>query len=121
MLLQPIIENTILHAFEEVKEGGMITVRAFVRTDGRLEIHIRDNGCGMSEEVVAGIRKEIEENGPLNSKRIGISNVIHRLRIYYHEEAQIEVNSRLDEGTEFILVIPDTGEHEIPAEEEGTV
>ena len=84
MLLQPIIENTILHAFEEVKEGGLIQVEAFVRTDGRLEIHVRDNGCGMPEEVLNSIREEIEKNGPLNSERIGISNVIHRLRIYYH-------------------------------------
>ncbi len=109
MLLQPIIENTILHAFEEVKEGGLIQVEAFVRTDERLEIHVRDNGCGMPEEVLNSIREEIEKNGPLNSERIGISNVIHRLRIYYHEEAQIHVNSRQGEGTEFILVIPDAG------------
>lgn len=118
MLLQPIIENTILHAFEEVKEGGLITVRAFVRPDRRLEIHIRDNGCGMSEDVVSSIQAEIGRNGPLNSERIGISNVIHRLRIYYHEEAQIYVNSWLGEGTEFTLVIPDMRKHE-PTEEEG--
>lgn len=93
-------------------------MRAFVRPDRRLEIHIRDNGCGMSEDVVSSIRAEIGRNGPLNSERIGISNVIHRLRIYYHEEAQIYVNSWLGEGTEFTLVIPDMRKHE-PTEEEG--
>lgn len=41
MLLQPIIENTILHAFENVKEGGMINIEACVRKDGKLEIHQR--------------------------------------------------------------------------------
>lgn len=106
MLLQPIIENTILHAFEEVKEGGMIYVKAFVRQDEKLEIRIKDNGCGMENEVVAEITQEIEDNGPLNSKHIGISNVIHRLRIYYQEEAEIIVNSKLSEGSEFILIIP---------------
>lgn len=107
MLLQPIIENTILHAFEEVKEGGIINVKAFVRDDGRLEIRIKDNGCGIREEVLEKIRREIRENGPLNSKSIGISNVIHRLQIYYRGEAELAVNSKLGEGTEFILVIPD--------------
>ena len=107
MLLQPIIENTILHAFEEVKEGGMIYVKAFKRQDGKLEIRIRDNGSGMKGEVLAEIRKEISENGPLNSKSIGISNVIHRLRLYYQEEAEITVNSTWGEGTEFVLVIPE--------------
>ncbi|NLL78050.1 MAG: histidine kinase [Clostridiales bacterium] len=112
MLLQPIIENTILHAFEEVKEGGMIYVKAFIRPDGKLEIRIRDNGCGMEEEVVEEIKKEIEDRGPLNSKRIGISNVIHRLRIYYQEEAEISVNSKLSEGSEFIMIIPNRQKRE---------
>lgn len=106
MLLQPIIENTILHAFEEVKEGGIIDVKAYIRTDNKLQISIRDNGCGMSEDTLAEIKKEINEKGPLNSKSIGISNVIHRLKIYYHEEAEITVTSKLGQGSEFVLVIP---------------
>lgn len=106
MLLQPIIENTILHALENVKEGGMINIEACVRKDGKLEIHIRDNGCGMDTLTLERIRKEIGENGALNSESIGISNVIHRLRIYYQEEADIMVKSKLGSGTEFILVIP---------------
>lgn len=96
MLLQPIIENTILHAFENVKEGGMINIEACVRKDGKLEIHIRDNGCGMDTLTLERIRKEIGENGALNSESIGISNVIHRLRIYYQEEADIMVKVNLE-------------------------
>lgn len=107
MLLQPIVENTILHAFEEVKEGGMIDVKAFVRPDERLEIRMKDNGCGIRVDVLEEIRKEIHERGPLDGKHIGISNVVHRLRIYYGENAEIDVNSRWGEGTEFVLVIPD--------------
>lgn len=107
MLLQPMIENSILHGFEEVRKGGMIDVRAFVRQDGKLEIHVRDNGSGMKADVLDEVRKEIRDNGPLNSKSIGISNVIHRLRLYYQEEAEITVNSTWGEGTEFILVIPE--------------
>ncbi|GFH90048.1 MAG: sensor histidine kinase [Lachnospiraceae bacterium] len=107
MLLQPIVENTILHAFEEVKEGGMIEVKAFVRGDKRLEIHIKDNGCGIRGDVLKELKKEMHERGPLDGKHIGISNVVHRLRIYYGEKAEIEVSSQWGEGTEFILVIPD--------------
>lgn len=106
MLLQPIIENVILHAFENVKEGGMINIEAYIRKDGKLEIHIRDNGCGMAMKTLERIRKEIGENGALNSESIGISNVIHRLRIYYQEEAEITVESTPGKGTEFVLVIP---------------
>lgn len=110
MLLQPIIENIILHAFEEVKEGGMIDVKAFIREDGKLEIRVKDNGCGMADETLAEIKKEISEEGALNGRSIGISNVVHRLRIYYQDEADIVVKSKPGEGTEFILIIPDKQE-----------
>lgn len=107
MLLQPIIENTILHAFEDVRENGWIEVRAYVKDEGEeLRIHIKDNGCGMPEEKVREIRENIIGSGVLSSESIGISNVIHRLRIYYQDEASISVESRLGEGTEFILTIP---------------
>ncbi len=113
MLLQPLIENAILHAFEEVKSGGMIYVKAFVRPDGRLEIRIRDNGCGMSGSTLSKIRREISKKGALNSESIGISNCLHRLRLYYQDEAEIIVKSRLGEGTEFILIIPDMPEKKL--------
>jgi len=88
-------------------------VRAFVRLDGKLEISIRDNGCGMTEETLAEIQKEISEKGALNSESIGISNCLHRLRIYYQDEADIFVNSKPGKGTEFILIIPDKQEGRI--------
>jgi two-component system, sensor histidine kinase YesM len=106
MLLQPIIENTILHAFENVKENGMIFVKAFIREEGKLEIRIRDNGQGMTAEKLADIYKKTNQKAVINSNSIGICNVVHRLRIYYQEEADIQVHTKLGEGTEFILLIP---------------
>lgn len=106
MLLQPIIENSILHAFQDVNEGGMIYVTAYVRKDDKMVIKIRDNGSGMSEEVLGEIKEEIRNSNALNSRSIGISNIINRLKLYYQDEAELKVNSKLGEGTEFILIIP---------------
>jgi sensor histidine kinase YesM len=113
MLLQPIIENTILHAFEDVKADGMIWVTALILWDGRLQINIRDNGCGMEEELLIKIRREITEKSSINSNRIGISNVIHRLRNYYQENQEIIVNSKRGQGSEIILIIPNLLEERI--------
>ena len=107
MLLQPIVENVILHAFEDTRSGGMIYFNAGFMEDGRLRIAIQDNGSGMSPEVLEEIRKEIREKSALNSKSIGISNVINRMWIYYHDRAELYVNSVLGQGSEFILIIPD--------------
>ncbi len=107
MLLQPLIENTILHAFEDVKEGGLIFVTSYVREDGRLYISIRDNGRGMEEEKRKEIQAGINEGRPLDSNSIGISNIANRLKIYYHGKAELSVFSTYGEGTEFIMLLPD--------------
>ena len=105
MLLQPIVENSILHAFENVKIGGMIEVKADVRQDGKLHLSIRDNGQGMDEGRLKQMRDEIA-NARADSRSIGISNVANRLRIYYHGEASMELYSSIEKGTEVLLVIP---------------
>ena len=106
MLLQPMIENIILHGFENVKEGGLIEVIAFVRDDGKLQISMKDNGGGMTGDKLQQIREQIHGSGALSSKSIGISNVVHRLKIYYQDDASIDINSTLHVGTEVIIVIP---------------
>ena len=108
MLLQPLIENSILHAFRETKEGGIITVKAFIREDQKLQISIKDNGSGMSCEQLENLRKNILEKKALDSRSIGISNVVNSLKMYYRDEAEIRVESELGYGTELVLVIPET-------------
>ena len=117
MLLQPLIENSILHAFRETKEGGIITVKAFIREDQKLQISIKDNGSGMSCEQLENLRKNILEKKALDSRSIGISNVVNRLKIYYHDEAEIRVESELGYGTELVLVIPETKQSSFEDEE----
>lgn len=117
MLLQPLIENSILHAFRETKEGGIITVKAFIREDQKLQISIKDNGSGMSCEQLENLRKNILGKKALDSRSIGISNVVNRLKIYYHDEAEIRVESELGYGTELVLVIPETKQSSFEDEE----
>lgn len=117
MLLQPLIENSILHAFRETKEGGIITVKAFIREDQKLQISIKDNGSGMSCEQLENLKKNILEKKALDSRSIGISNVVNRLKIYYHDEAEIRVESELGYGTELVLVIPETKQSSFEDEE----
>ncbi len=106
MLLQPIIENILFHAFETVKSGGEIRVTAFIREDDKLQIGISDNGKGMEKEVVDQINMKIEGKIDLDARSIGVSNVINRMRLYYHDKAEIVVNSEVGVGTKFILIIP---------------
>lgn len=54
LMLQPLVENAILHGFRD-RSGGEIRISAY-RTEEDLILTVRDNGCGVPEEVLAQYR-----------------------------------------------------------------
>lgn len=80
LMLQPIVENSILHGFAE--SGGSIEVSA--RLEGReLEVTVRDDGCGMSEESIRRFRSRDADEG---RQHLGLRNVDAILRLHYGED-----------------------------------
>lgn len=107
LILQPIIENAIVHGLMD-RPDAVITVRAR-SADDRMTIEIEDNGCGMEEELM----KEL--NGRLSSddteayssyERVGLINVIQRLRLTFGPSAALTLCSNPLGGTSAILHIP---------------
>ena len=81
MILQPLVENAILHGLEGC-ENGYICIYAG-REGDVLNISITDNGCGMSPEILAWI------NSPEPEKRdghLGLYNIMRILKLYYGNE-----------------------------------
>lgn len=107
LMLQPFVENSILHGFEGKEYGGKILIRGYGYKEF-LKIEIEDNGCGMTEEKEQ-IIQEILDN-PMVAKEkevgIGISNVITRMRMYYGEEFRVTLDTREGEGSKFIFILP---------------
>lgn len=96
MLLQPIVENCLKHGLAPKIGGGKIELRTIGR-DGRLCIEIEDNGVGISEERLPHVYVE----------GIGLSNVRERLRVLYGADFQLDIHSRLSEGTVIRIDIPE--------------
>ena len=107
LMLQPFVENSILHGFEGMDKNG------FIRIVGQgykeyLKIVIEDNGKGMSKERKRVI-EEIIEKPSLSRKRevgIGISNVITRMRMYYGSQFRVIFQSEEGKGTKFVFILP---------------
>ena len=77
MILQPLVENAILHGLEGT-EGGAVTVTA-ARQEEKLRITVADNGRGFPEELAAGRYPSGKKAG----KRLGLYNVDTILSKYY--------------------------------------
>ena len=102
--LQPLVENSVFHGLEELLEPGFVDI-GITLLDGRIEIVVEDDGCGMDAETLEKLRRQIES--PEESTSIGISNIVQRLRLFYGTDYKITVDSIPGEGTTTRISIPD--------------
>lgn len=106
LLLQPIVENTIVHGMEEVEDGGMISIKVRECANEVLLVEIADNGAGMSELDLEMLRKRLRETAMNRSSNIGLININQRIRLFYGEEFGISVDSCAGEGTKVTVKMP---------------
>lgn len=83
MLLQPIVENAIIHGFEEIEGGGLIVIRVR-RGDGLLYFEVCNNGALINLEKAAQRLSGVEEPGDV-LRGYGIHNVNERIQGTYGE------------------------------------
>ncbi len=103
LLLQPLVENAIIHGFKGRESGGLLKVTG-MRMGEFLKIVVEDNGNGMSEKTLESISKDIQERRSFSG--IGIKNVSNRLRIYYGKDATLDFSSQVGVGTTLTLILP---------------
>lgn len=114
LILQPIVENAILHGLEEKETGGMVTIRVDrVAGDEELCIAVSDNGCGMSMEVLERLRADIAMKNPERKERIGLYNINQRVKLCYGTAYGITIDSKQDLGTTITFHLPEKVYHEI--------
>lgn len=100
LMLQPLVENAIIHGFEDGSSGN-ITVSA-KRVGGELIVDVRDDGCGISDEVIDMLKTHTApEKGHL-----GLHNVDAILRLHYGEERALRFVSTGGHGTCIRIALP---------------
>lgn len=103
ILLQPIIENAIMHGiFEKESKSGTIIISGKLK-DQKIIFEIMDDGIGMSEQKIQTVLSE-----PINSKRqsYGLKNINDRIKLFYGEKYGLSFSSVLGKGTTVLSYIP---------------
>ena len=103
LLLQPIVENSIYHGFDEGKKNALIRI-TFQQMGKKLVIRVQDNGRGMTREALDNLWQESSENTK-TFNRVGLVNVKNRIKLLYGEEYGISIVSEINQGTETILTL----------------
>ncbi|WP_448783818.1 sensor histidine kinase [Blautia sp.] len=106
LLLQPFVENAIIHGFKEIESGGLlqIDIMAAEHEQGIIII-IEDNGAGMPQEMLKCFNNK-EEAIKDEGKSIGLHNAFSRMNMYYGEKASWNVSSIEGMGTVITLRLP---------------
>ncbi len=104
LILQPIVENSIIHGFEGIDYKGKIRVEGYIEEDV-IKIVVSDNGIGMTQEFV---EKLLVDNGDRrgNFSGIGVSNVNQRLVLNFGDEYALKIISKSGAGTVTEIRIP---------------
>lgn len=108
LLLQPIVENAILHGLEDSDGNGKIVVKVSAGEE-HLYIVITDNGKGMTVEELERVQKRLEAKNPELKTSIGLYNINERIKLCYGKEYGIQIESTLKQGTKVTLMLPAKG------------
>ena len=110
LLIQPLIENAVIHGLKPKKGKGKVHVSGKV-LDGVLHLQVMDDGVGMSETKLNDIRLLLASskmghahNG--NWENIGLKNVNERIQLYYGKAYGLSISSKQQIGTKMSISFP---------------
>ncbi|HKJ69246.1 MAG TPA: ATP-binding protein [bacterium] len=101
--MQQVLLNLVQNAIDAIESGAAITIRAARVTGGTIELHVRDTGPGIPEDVREKIFNLYFTTKP---KGTGIGLGIVQ-RIIYEHGGTISVNTTEGAGTDFVLRLPE--------------
>lgn len=106
--IQTLVENSILHGFDDTTEAISIRIHAS-RKGELLQIQVTDNGCGIDEAHLQELKSEFQNYlTPGHIGKIGLANLYSRLQILYQGKASLEIESSPHHGTAVTLLLPAT-------------
>lgn len=100
-ILQPILENSVFHGFPSTRKNGMIRVSICADNDN-IRLTVKDNGEGIQPDILHKIMSCTDTD----DKHIGLSNIRSRLHLHYGDAASFSIASRVGEGCEVTIIVP---------------
>ena len=94
-ILQPLIENSIIHGFSQINREGRIDITIVIEND--ISITVKDNGTGIRQEILDSLNIN-----NYHSQKYGIRNVINRIKTICGDEYGITFSSSGDNTTAVI-------------------
>ncbi|WP_159886590.1 cache domain-containing sensor histidine kinase [Paenibacillus puerhi] len=108
MLVQPLVENAIIHGIESGRGKGTVGIDVIRGTEATV-ITVEDNGIGLEAGRLRTIAEGLDEPEKEQGQRIGLRNVHQRIKLYYGPGYGLELVSVPGQGTKVSIVLPADG------------
>ncbi|MEK4348605.1 sensor histidine kinase [Paenibacillus sp. FSL P4-0184] len=105
LIIQPLVENCVIHGLENRIEGGMVRVEIRLE-DSSLKVQVSDNGVGISKTRIQEIRRMLNNNDDYETNNIGMRNIHLRLQLTYGPQFGLTLASQIGFGTQISFAIP---------------
>lgn len=110
LIFQPILENAVYHGLVVRQRPGNIEISGR-EADGWIILQIRDDGVGMAQTQAARVLSDAQ--GP---RSFGLKSIEERLKLFFHGDASLSIDSAPQEGTTITLRFPAN----LPDEQKGS-
>lgn len=100
IILQPLVENSIKHGFDNMKNGGKIHISGQRTGIDTIEFVVSDNGCGFDGDFL-----NIPAENQKHKSGYGLKNINDRLILAYGTDCGLKIDSTPDRGTSVMVRI----------------
>lgn len=105
LLLQPVVENALIHGIGPMDGQGMVVIKGFFYSND-IKIVITDNGVGIPELELAAILKEDFQDNSLRVNGLGIASVAERIKMYFGPPYGLSIESTPGLYTTVEILLP---------------
>lgn len=107
MLLQPVVENAILHGFHN-QDGGVLHISGEVDRDS-IRLQVADNGRGMRADALQALREHLKDylgDAAQGLSHVALPNIQTRIRASFGSDYGVTIESELGTGTRVTIILP---------------
>ncbi len=103
LILQPLVENALIHGIEPSSRDGVITIKTWIDRD-LLMCQVEDNGQGMPDHSPdeTGKKQGVKEK----MSGIGLNHIREKIKLYYGPDYKMHIFSKEKQGTTVRLSLP---------------
>lgn len=103
LTLQPLVENCIIHGFEDINYKGSIEITGY-RKENKIILQVIDNGCGTdTEKLNKQVQREFNPQEPI--EKYGLHNVNQRIKLYFNQTCGLYFETNEDGGVTATVTI----------------